>query len=59
MAQLGRRGGSVVARLTVVLGSNPASPLPTAECQSSSGLPTGMALACGLTSVRGDRGENL
>jgi hypothetical protein len=41
-----------------VLGSNPASPQPTADCQSSGGLPPGMAFGCGLTSVGGDRGEN-
>ncbi len=41
-----------------VPGSNPASPQPTADCQSSGGLRPGMALGCGLTSVRGDRGEN-
>jgi hypothetical protein len=35
-----------------VPGSNPASPQPTADCQSPGGLPPGMALACGLTSVR-------
>ncbi len=40
-----------------VQGSNPASPQPTAECQSSGGLPPGMALGCGLTSARDDRGE--
>jgi hypothetical protein len=38
--------------------SNPAPPQPTADCQSSGGLPPGMALCWGLTSVRGDRGEN-
>jgi hypothetical protein len=42
----------------VVPGSNPASPQPTADCQSPGGLPPGMALGCGLTSVRGNRGEN-
>ncbi len=42
-----------------VPGLNLASPLPTADCQSSGGLPPGMALACGLTSVRGDRGEKI
>ncbi len=41
-----------------VPGSNPASPQPTADCQTSGGLPPGMALGCGLTSVRGNRGEN-
>jgi hypothetical protein len=30
----------------------------TADCQSPSGLPPGMALGCGVTSVRGNRGEN-
>jgi hypothetical protein len=35
-----------------VLGSNPASPQPTADCQSPGGLPPGMALGCRLTSVR-------
>jgi hypothetical protein len=41
-----------------VPGLNPVSPQPTADCQSSGGLPPGMALGCRLTSVRGDRGEN-
>jgi hypothetical protein len=41
-----------------VPGLNPASPQPTADCQSSGGLPPEMALGCGLTSVRGDRGED-
>ncbi len=41
-----------------VLGSNPVSPQPAADWQFSGGLPPGMALGCGLTSVRGDRGEN-
>jgi hypothetical protein len=54
---VGRRGDSVVVRLTIVLQS-PASPQPTADRQSSGWLPPGMALGCGLTSVRGDRGEN-
>jgi hypothetical protein len=50
----------VVLRLTVVLqpGLNPASTQPTADCQSSGGFPPGMALGCGLTSVRSDKGEN-
>jgi hypothetical protein len=39
-------------------GSNPASSRPTADYQSPGGLPPGMALGCGLTSVRGNRGEN-
>jgi hypothetical protein len=34
------------------------SPQPTADCNSPGGLPPGMALGCGLTSVRGNRGEN-
>ncbi len=55
----GRHGGSVVVRLTVVLQSNPASPQPTADCQSSGGLPPEMALGLRLTSVRGDRGEDI
>jgi hypothetical protein len=29
-----------------------------AGCQPSGGLPPEMALGCGLTSVRGDRGED-
>jgi hypothetical protein len=41
-----------------VPGSHPASPQPTADCSSPGGLPPGMALGCGLTSVRGNRGEN-
>ncbi len=41
-----------------VPGSNPVSPQPTADCQSPGGLPPRMALRCGLTSVRGNRGEN-
>jgi hypothetical protein len=50
--------GSAPDCCPAVLGSNPASPQPTADCQSPDGLPPGMALGCGLTSVRGDRGEN-
>jgi hypothetical protein len=41
-----------------VQGSNPASPQPTADCQSPGGLPPGMALGSGLTSVRSNRREN-
>ncbi len=41
-----------------VLGLNPTTPQPTADYQSPGGLSPGMALACGLTSVRGNRGEN-
>ncbi len=54
----GRHGGSMVARQTVVLGSTPVSPQPTADCHSAGGLPPGMALGCRLTSVMGNRGEN-
>ncbi len=50
--------GSVPDCCPPVLGSNPVSPQPTADCQSSGGLPPEMALGCGLTSVRGDRGED-
>jgi hypothetical protein len=50
--------GSAPDCCPAVPGSNPASPQPTADCQSSGGMPPGMALGCGLTSVRGDRGEN-
>jgi hypothetical protein len=42
-----------------VPGSNPASSQPTADCQSPGGLPSGMALGCGLTSVRGEREEKI
>jgi hypothetical protein len=48
----------MVARCPAGPGSNPASSQPTADCQPSGGLPPGMALGCGLTSVSGDRGEN-
>jgi hypothetical protein len=41
-----------------VPGSNLASPKTTADYQSPGGLLPGMALGCGLTSVRGDRREN-
>jgi hypothetical protein len=68
VAQLGRCGGSMgkvwwlngsaLDCCPAVPGSNPASPQPTADCQSPGGLPPGMALACELTSVKGDRGEN-
>ncbi len=50
--------GSALDCCPAVPGSNPASPQPTADCQSPAGLPPGIALACELTSVRGDRGEN-
>ncbi len=50
--------GSAPDCCPAVLGSNTVSPQPTADCQSPDGLPPGMALGWGLTSVRGDRGEN-
>jgi hypothetical protein len=50
--------GSAPDCCPAVPGSNPASPQPTADCQSSGGLPPRIALCCELTSVRGDRGEN-
>jgi hypothetical protein len=50
--------GSMPDCCPAVPGSNPAPPQPTADCQSPGGLPPGMALGCGLTSVRGNRGEN-
>jgi hypothetical protein len=50
--------GSTPDCCPAVLGSNPVSPQPTADCQSPDGLPPRMALGRGLTSVRGDRGEN-
>ncbi len=50
--------GSVPDCCPAVPGLNPASPQPTADCQSPGGLPPGMALGCRLTSVRGNRGEN-
>jgi hypothetical protein len=34
------------------------SPQPTADCRSPGGLRPGMELDCGLTSARGNRGEN-
>jgi hypothetical protein len=42
-----------------VPGSNLASPQPTADCQSPGGLPSGMALGYGLTSVGGKREEKI
>jgi hypothetical protein len=50
--------GSTPDCCPAVLGSNPVSPQPTADSKSPDGLPPGMALGWGLTSVRGDRGEN-
>jgi hypothetical protein len=50
--------GSTPDCCPAVPGSNPASPQPTADCQSYGGLPPRMALGCGLTSVRGNRGVN-
>ncbi len=41
-----------------VPGSNLASPQLTADCHSPGGLPPGMELGCGLTSVWGNREEN-
>jgi hypothetical protein len=53
-----RLNGSAPDCCSAVPGSKPPSPQPTAECQSPGGLPPGMALGCGLTSVRGNRGKN-
>jgi hypothetical protein len=50
--------GSAPDCCPAVPGSNPASPQPTADCSSTGGLPPGMALGRGLTSVRGNRGKN-
>jgi hypothetical protein len=50
--------GSAPDCCPAVLSLYPASPQPTADCQCLGGLPPGMALGCGLTSVRGDRGKN-
>ncbi len=50
--------GSAPDCCPAVPGLNPVSPQPTTDSQSSGGLPPGMALGCGLTSVRGNRGEN-
>jgi hypothetical protein len=50
--------GSVPDCCHAVLGSNPESPQPTADCQSPGELPPLIALGCGLTSVKGNRGEN-
>ncbi len=50
--------GSAPDCCPAVPGSNPATPQPTADCPSPGGLPPGMALGCGLTSVRGNRGKN-
>jgi hypothetical protein len=50
--------GSTTDCCPAILGLNPASPLPTADCQSPGRLSPGMALGCELTSVRGNRGEN-
>ncbi len=50
--------GSAPDCCPAVLSSNPAFPQPTADCQPPGGLPPGMVLGCGLTSVRGDRGKN-
>jgi hypothetical protein len=63
-----RRGGSMTEAwwlngsapdcCPAIPGSNPAFPQPTADCPSPGGLPPGMALGRGLTSVRGNRGKN-
>jgi hypothetical protein len=69
VAQWGKHGGTMIREALwlngstpdccpAVPGSNPASPQPTADCKSPGGLPPGMALGCGLTSVRGNRGKN-
>jgi hypothetical protein len=50
--------GSVPDSCLAVPGPYPVPPQPTADCQSFGGLPPWMALGCGLTSVRGNRGEN-
>ncbi len=50
--------GSALDCRPAVPGLNPASAQPTTDCQSPGGLPPGMVLGCGLTSLRGDRGEN-
>jgi hypothetical protein len=50
--------GSAPDCCPAVPGSNPAAPQPTADCPSPGGLPPGMALGRGLTSVRGTRGKN-
>jgi hypothetical protein len=50
--------GSAPDCIPAVPGSNPASPQPTADCRSPGGLPPGMAVGRGLTSVRGNRGQN-
>ncbi len=50
--------GSAPDCCPAVPGSNLAPPQPTSDCQSSGGLPPGMALGCGLISVRGESGEN-
>ncbi len=47
--------GSTPDCCPAVPGLNPASSQPTADCQSSGGLPPEMALGCGLTSMRGDK----
>jgi hypothetical protein len=50
--------GSIPDCCPAVPSLNPTSPQPTADCQPPGGLPPGMALGCGLTSVRSDRGKN-
>ncbi len=58
MREAWQLNGSMPDCCPAVPGSNPVSPQPTADCQSPGGLPTRMALGCGLTSVRGNRGES-
>jgi hypothetical protein len=50
--------GSAPDCCPTVPGLNPAPPQPTADCQSPGGLLPWMALGCGLSSVRDNRGEN-
>jgi hypothetical protein len=47
--------GSVPDCCPAVPGSNPAPPQPKADWQFPGVLPPGMALGCGLTSVRGQQ----
>jgi hypothetical protein len=57
-AQWGRRGGSMGEAWRLNGGGVAALwGRRAADCQSPVGLPPGMALGCGLTSMRGDREE--
>ncbi len=58
MGEVWQLNGSAPECCPAVPGLNPVSPQPTADCQFPGGLPPRMALGCGLTSVRGNRGEN-